>query len=258
MQLLPWEGAGASLCTAPLSHSQSVFGKWNRSIHLRAAPAIGASQPEKSVPLQGRISLQAQNSTSLLRGSQHPAELGGHPLHPADKLLAAWRGYTDESCFIFAETDGEPHNTITPIARMRDGKYQLDLVLRNNITTPEHPLGVFHPHAKLHHIKKENIGLIEVMGLAVLPSRLKKELFELADALVARTPVSQYPEELQKHAEWAEDILARHPELNGDTVHLILQDEVGQVFAQVLADAGVYKLDEAGRAGFVRFLASVK
>ena len=176
----------------------------------------------------------------------------------ADKLLTAWRGYTDESCFIFAETDGEPHNTITPIARMRDGKYQLDLVLRNNITTPEHPLGVFHPHAKLHHIKKENIGLIEVMGLAVLPSRLKKELFELADALVARTPVSQYPEELQKHAEWAEDILARHPELNGDTVHLILQDEVGHVFAQVLADAGVYKMDEAGRAGFVRFLASVQ
>ena len=176
----------------------------------------------------------------------------------ADKILTAWRGYSDEKCFIFAETDGEPHNTITPIARMRDGKYQLDLVLRNNITTPEHPLGVFHPHAKLHHIKKENIGLIEVMGLAVLPSRLKKELFELADALVARTPVSQYPEELQKHAEWAEDILARHPELNGDTVHLILQNEVGHVFAQVLADAGVYKMDEAGRAGFVRFLASVQ
>ena len=176
----------------------------------------------------------------------------------ADKILTAWRGYSDEKCFIFAETDGEPHNTITPIARMRDGKYQLDLVLRNNITTPEHPLGVFHPHAKLHHIKKENIGLIEVMGLAVLPSRLKKELFELADALVARTPVSQYPEELQKHAEWAEDILARHPELNGDTVHLILQDEVGHVFAQVLADAGVYKMDEAGRTGFVRFLASVQ
>ena len=176
----------------------------------------------------------------------------------ADRILAAWRGYTDEAAFVFAETDGEPHNTITPIARMRAGQFELDLVLRNNITTPEHPLGVFHPHAKLHHIKKENIGLIEVMGLAVLPSRLKKELFELADALVARTPVSQYPEELQKHAEWAEDILARHPELNGDTVHLILQDEVGHVFAQVLADAGVYKMDEAGRAGFVRFLASVQ
>ena len=175
----------------------------------------------------------------------------------ADKLLAAWRGYTDESCFIFAETDGEPHNTITPIARMRDGKYQLDLVLRNNITTPEHPLGVYHPHAKLHHIKKENIGLIEVMGLAVLPSRLKQELFDLADVLVAHLPTAEYPDALQKHAEWAEEILAKHPELNADNVHTILQDEVGHVFAQVLADAGVYKLDEAGRAGFVRFLESV-
>ena len=175
----------------------------------------------------------------------------------ADKILTAWRGYSDESCFVFAETDGEPHNTITPIARMRDGRYQLDLVLRNNITTPEHPLGVFHPHAKLHHIKKENIGLIEVMGLAVLPSRLKKEMAELADVLVSRTPAAQYPEELQKHAEWAGDILARHPELSADNVHSILQDEIGQVFAEVLADAGVYKLDEAGRAGFVRFLASV-
>ena len=176
----------------------------------------------------------------------------------ADKILTAWRGYSDESCFVFAETDGEPHNTITPIARMRDGRYQLDLVLRNNITTPEHPLGVFHPHAKLHHIKKENIGLIEVMGLAVLPSRLKKEMAELADVLVSRTPAAQYPEELQKHAEWAEDILARHSELSADNVHSILQDEIGQVFAEVLADAGVYKLDEAGRAGFVRFLDSVQ
>ena len=176
----------------------------------------------------------------------------------ADQILTAWRGYTDESCFVYAETDGEPHNTITPIARMRDGKFQLDLVLRNNLTTPEHPLGVYHPHAKLHHIKKENIGLIEVMGLAVLPSRLKQELFDLADLLVARAPTAGYPEALQKHAEWAQDILDRHPELNADNVHLILQDEVGHVFAEVLADAGVYKMDTAGRAGFVRFLESVK
>ena len=176
----------------------------------------------------------------------------------ADQILTAWRGYTDESCFIFAETDGEPHNTITPIARMRDGEFELDLVLRNNLTTEEHPLGLYHPHAELHHIKKENIGLIEVMGLAVLPARLKDELFDLADVLVAHLPTAEYPEALQKHAEWAEEILAKHPELNADNVHLILQDEVGHVFAQVLADAGVYKLDEAGRAGFVRFLESVK
>ena len=176
----------------------------------------------------------------------------------ADKILHAWRGYTDESCFIFAETEGEPHNTITPIARMRDGKFQLDLVLRNNITTAEHPLGVFHPHAKLHHIKKENIGLIEVMGLAVLPSRLKEEMAQLEAALTARTPLDQYAETLQKHAEWAGEILEKHPDLNAETVHAILQEEIGLVFAQVLADAGVYKLDEAGRAGFVRFLQSVQ
>ena len=119
-------------------------------------------------------------------------------------------------------------------------------------------MGLYHPHEELHHIKKENIGLIEVMGLAVLPSRLKKEMAELADVLVARTPAAQYPEELQKHAEWAEGILARHPELNADNVHPILQDEIGHVFAEVLTDAGVYKLDDAGRAGFERFLASVQ
>ena len=176
----------------------------------------------------------------------------------ADKILQAWRGYTDESCFVFAETGGEPHNTITPIARMRDGKYQLDLVLRNNITTGEHPLGVFHPHAKLHHIKKENIGLIEVMGLAVLPSRLKGEMAELEAALVARTPLDQYGEAIQKHADWAGEVLARHPELDAGSAHAILQDEIGHVFAQVLEDAGVYKRDAAGKAGFVRFLESVK
>ena len=211
-------------------------------------PFLLPNQPEVQAGIvkwpMSVIRLQSENRSALATACDH--------------VLTQWRTYTDAEAEIYAETDGTPHNTITPIARMRDGKYQLDLVLRNNITTPEHPLGVFHPHAKLHHIKKENIGLIEVMGLAVLPSRLKQELFDLADVLVARTPVSEYPETLQKHAEWAQDILARHPELNGDTVHLILQDEVGQVFAQVLADAGVYKLDEAGRAGFVRFLASVK
>ena len=175
----------------------------------------------------------------------------------AEKILDAWRKYSDPSVEILAETDGTPHNTITPIARRRGNLYELDLVLRNNRTTKEHPLGLFHPHAEVHHIKKENIGLIEVMGLAVLPSRLKQELFDLADALVARVPTTEYPEALQKHAAWAEEILAKHPDLNGDNVHLILQDEVGHVFAEVLADAGVYKLDEAGRTGFVRFLASV-
>ena len=148
----------------------------------------------------------------------------------ADRILTAWRSYTDEAAFVFAETDGELHNTITPIARMRDGRFQLDLVLRNNITTPEHPLGVYHPHAKLHHIKKENIGLIEVMGLAVLPSRLKAEMADVETALAAHTPAAEYGESIQKHAEWAMDILARHPELNAENVHSIVQDEVGHVF----------------------------
>lgn len=176
----------------------------------------------------------------------------------ADKILTAWRSYTDESAFIFAETNGEPHNTITPIARMRDGHFQLDLVLRNNITTDEHPMGVYHPHASLHHIKKENIGLIEVMGLAVLPSRLKHEMAELEPLLVNRTPVASYPESAQKHADWAQEILAKHPDLNAENVHAIVDNEIGLVFAQVLADAGVYKMTDEGRAAFRRFMESVK
>ncbi len=175
----------------------------------------------------------------------------------ADRILMAWRGYSDESCFIFAETDGVPHNTITPIARKRNGNYELDLVLRNNITTDEHPLGVYHPHAQLHHIKKENIGLIEVMGLAVLPSRLKAELATLADALVDGTPVAEFDESIQKHGQWAEMLRGKHC-ITRENVNDILQKEVGLVFAQVLEDAGVYKLNEQGREGFIRFLSSVK
>ena len=175
----------------------------------------------------------------------------------AGRILAAWRDYSDPACFIFAETDGQKHNTITPIARKRGENYELDLVLRNNITTDEHPMGVYHPHANLHHIKKENIGLIEVMGLAVLPSRLKTEMAELADALVNRLPVSEYSENIAKHAQWAQEIQRRY-EITRDNVEGILRKEIGMVFAQVLEDAGVYKLDESGREGFARFLASVK
>ena len=175
----------------------------------------------------------------------------------AGKILAAWRGYSDPDCFVFAETDGQKHNTITPIARKRGENYELDLVLRNNITTDEHPMGVYHPHANLHHIKKENIGLIEVMGLAVLPSRLKTEMAELADALVNGLPVSEYSENIAKHAQWAQEIQRRY-EITRDNVEGILRKEIGMVFAQVLEDAGVYKLDESGREGFARFLASVK
>ncbi len=169
----------------------------------------------------------------------------------ASKILAAWRGYTDEDAFIFSETDGEPHNTITPIARMRDGKFELDLVLRNNITTKEHPLGVYHPHAQLHHIKKENIGLIEVMGLAVLPARLKTELAAVADALVSGADLTAN-EHTAPHATWANELKTRYT-FTKENVMDILQKEVGIVFSQVLEHAGVFKRDEAGKQAFLRF-----
>jgi UDPglucose--hexose-1-phosphate uridylyltransferase len=183
-------------------------------------------------------------------------ENDGRLVELADKILKAWRGYTDEAAFIFAETNGEPHNTITPIARMREGKFELDLVLRNNITTEEYPLGVYHPHQELHHIKKENIGLIEVMGLAVLPSRLKGELSDLADALAeGRDP--RTVESLEKHADWAEELQKQYT-FTKDNAMDILQKEVGKVFAQVLEHAGVYKYTDEGRKAFLRFIESVK
>ena len=174
----------------------------------------------------------------------------------ADHILKAWRGYTDEESFIFAETDGEPHNTITPIARKKDGIFELDLVLRNNITTPEQPLGVYHPHEKLHHIKRENIGLIEVMGLAVLPSRLKGELSALKEAILAGKNLRE-DEVLAKHADWAEEFMASYDKIDESNIDAILQDEVGKVFAQVLEDAGVYKRTESGREGFLRFIGTL-
>lgn len=174
----------------------------------------------------------------------------------ADVILQAWRDYTDEDAFIFAETDGEPHNTITPIARQRDGIFELDLTLRNNITTDEYPLGVYHPHQELHHIKKENIGLIEVMGLAVLPARLKQEMEQLRSCLLKGEDPAAY-EELEKHADWAKEVLARHPEFNEENAEGILQEEIGQVFVRVLEDAGVYKCTPEGRAAFEKFLGSI-
>ena len=173
----------------------------------------------------------------------------------AEKILTCWRGYSDAEAFIFAETDGEPHNTITPIARRRGDDFEMDLVLRNNITTPEHPLGVYHPHAKLHHIKKENIGLIEVMGLAVLPSRLKGELAALREAILSGSDI-RADETLAKHADWVDELKTRHTFTAGNTEQ-ILHQEVGAVFEQVLEDAGVYKTDKAGREAFLRFVQAV-
>ena len=173
----------------------------------------------------------------------------------AEKILTCWRGYSDAEAFIFAETDGEPHNTITPIARRRGDAFEMDLVLRNNITTPEHPLGVYHPHAKLHHIKKENIGLIEVMGLAVLPSRLKGELAALREAILSGSDI-RADETLAKHADWVDELKTRHT-FTAENTEQILRQEVGAVFEQVLEDAGVYKTDKAGREAFLRFVQAV-
>ena len=181
------------------------------------------------------------------------AEDSGRLVELGAKVLDAWRGYTDEDAFIFAETDGEPHNTITPIARKSGGLFELDLVLRNNITTEEFPLGVYHPHQELHHIKKENIGLIEVMGLAVLPSRLKDELALLGEYIVEKKEIRSN-EMLEKHADWVEEFLPKYELITSDNVNRILKEEVGLVFEKVLEDAGVYKCTPKGREAFDRFL----
>ena len=171
----------------------------------------------------------------------------------ATHVLECWRGYTDEDAFIYAETDGEPHNTITPIARKSGDLFELDLTLRNNITTEENPLGVYHPHAQYHNIKKENIGLIEVMGLAVLPARLKEELELLEEYILEGKDIASN-EKIEKHAAWVEGFLPKYEKIDKDNVHDILRLEVGNVFVHVLEDAGVYKCTEEGRKAFMRFI----
>ena len=177
----------------------------------------------------------------------------------ADHVLQAWRGYTDEAAFIFAETDGEKHNTLNPIARRRGELYEMDLVLRNNITTAEHPLGVYHPHAELHHIKKENIGLIEVMGLAILPGRLKTEFKELAQAILQGKDIRS-DQILSKHADWLEELKVKYSSFTGlseDSIIEIIKKETGLVFSKVLEHAGVYKCNQEGLAAFERFIAKL-
>ncbi len=169
----------------------------------------------------------------------------------AGKIFKAWSGYTDESAFIFAETDGERHNTVTPIARKKNGEYELDIVLRNNITTDEYPMGVFHPHEELHHIKKENIGLIEVMGLAVLPARLKKEIALLTELAEKGESFASH-EETKKHADWAEGVMQKRK--NGEDIESLFLREVGYVFLECLKDAGVFKRTDGGIAAFDTFM----
>lgn len=180
-------------------------------------------------------------------------EDSGRLIALADDILQAWRAYTDEAAYIYAETDGEKHNTITPIARMRDGRYEIDLVLRNNITTEEHPMGLYHPWEEYHHIKKENIGLIEVMGLAVLPARLKGDIEEIKKALLEKKDLHDIPD-IEKHADWVDSFRNKYATIDSENVEQILQDEIGNVFKCILECAGVYKRDEAGQAAFLRFI----
>jgi UDPglucose--hexose-1-phosphate uridylyltransferase len=174
----------------------------------------------------------------------------------ADSILTAWRAYTDEAAYVYAETDGEPHNTITPIARRRGEEYELDLVLRNNLTTDEHPLGVYHPHAERHNIKKENIGLIEVMGLAILPARLKDEMARMKRAILTDTDFSGI-DAIAKHKEWFDSFKDKYT-FTAENTEDILKAEIGNTFVEVLCDAGVYKDTAEGRAAFMRFIESIK
>ena len=218
--------------------------------------AMARAQVERTFTVKGFEDVEAGIVNWPMSVIRISAADSGRLVALADVILNAWRGYSDEAAFIFAETDGEPHNTITPIARKRGDKFELDLVLRNNITTDEHPLGVYHPHANLHHIKKENIGLIEVMGLAVLPARLKDEMEKLAEAILSGADLRK-DELLEKHADWVEEFLPRYPQINKDTVMDIIHKEIGNVFMQVLEDSGVYKRNEEGQAAFDRFIESL-
>lgn len=177
----------------------------------------------------------------------------------SDKILTAWRGYSDEKCDIFAFTGDTPHNTITPIARKKGTEYEIDLVLRNNRTSEEYPLGIFHPHQELHHIKKENIGLIEVMGLAVLPGRLKEEMGILAELMVKpnASELIRGNEKVEKHADWCDEILKKYNDITAENIENIIKIEIGVAFSKVLENAGVYKQDENGKEGYRRFINSL-
>ena len=215
--------------------------------------AMAKAPVEKSFTIKGYEDVEAgivNWPMSVIRLSGENTE---RIIELADHILETWREYTDEDAFIYAYTDNEPHNTITPIARKRGDRFEIDLVLRNNITTEEHPLGVYHHHAKLHHIKKENIGLSEVMGLAVRPALLKGEMEQLSEAILARKDIRS-DEVLEKHADWVEEFLPKYEKVDAGNVHDILRKEIGLVFMQVLEDAGVYKRTEEGQKAFMRFV----
>ena len=218
--------------------------------------AMAKAPVEKELRFSGFDNIRAgilKWPMSVIRLKSHDAE----SLIPlACKILDCWRKYTDKDAFIFAKTDGIPHNTITPIARKNGEFYELDLVLRNNITTEEHPMGVYHPHKELHHIKKENIGLIEVMGLAVLPARLKNEIALLKNAVLDGDDIRSIPE-ISGHADWTDEIIAKYDDINEKNIDEILKKEIGLVFQKVLEHAGVFKRTEEGKRAFLRFTESV-
>ena len=226
-----------------LSHDHMQGGRY--TFAMERAPI------EKSLVFSGFESVEAGIVKWPMSVIRLRSEKKNELIELANKILVAWRGYSDESLCIFAETDKEPHNTITPIARMKDGKFELDLVLRNNLTSEEHPLGVYHPRPEYHNIKKENIGLIEVMGLAVLPARLKDEMDTLAAIILSGEDI-RANEKTEKHADWYEKFKDNY-EINEENVKDVLYKEIGKTFVGVLTDAGVYKRNEEGMGGFIRF-----
>ena len=254
-----------------LTHDHFQGGHYEFAM-AKAACEIGYQPPAEALEKDGSLTAEIVKwPMSVIRLRAKNTDV---LVSEASRILDAWRAYTDEEAVIYAETDGEPHNTITPIARFRDGKYELDLVLRNNLTTEEYPLGIYHPHKELHHIKKENIGLIEVMGLAVLPSRLKKEMGELKDIIekcavkagdhdgehisaLLRDEAAAYPE-LESHLDWAcgfiNEYSEKGQELRGEALSAIVDEEIGKAFCRVLEDAGVFKCTEEGRRYFDRFM----
>ena len=215
--------------------------------------AMAKAPVEKEVIFEGFSDVKAGIVKWPMSVIRLNGEDSGRIIELADRILKAWRGYSDEEAFIFAKTEGEPHNTITPIARMKEGRYELDLVLRNNITTKEHPLGLYHPWEEFHHIKKENIGLIEVMGLAVLPARLRDEMETLKDAILGGGDIRSI-ESIAKHAPWVDSFIEKYDMVDETNVDEILQNEIGEVFKKILECAGVYKRTEEGMAAFERFI----
>lgn len=231
-----------------LSHDHFQGG--NHEFAMAKAPIEKKIKLKKYPNIEGGIVKWPMSVIRLF--SENSSELA----ELADEVLHTWRSYSDEEAGVFAETRGEPHNTVTPIVRKRDGIFELDIVLRNNRTSDEHPLGIFHPHREVHNIKKENIGLIEVMGLAVLPGRLKEELAVLEEVILKDNYIEEIQgnNKIEKHLSWAKKIKEKYENLTSDNVEMILHEEVGLVFSKVLEDAGVYKRDEEGQGAFMKFI----